>query len=78
MSVITKIPNEITSATVEPPTEGGEFVVLIESLREMQEKANVLAVEQLELTKKLETALKTARELHKKTLIERNDIGGEG
>jgi hypothetical protein len=78
MSVITKIPNEITSATVEPPMKEGEFIVLIENLRQMQEKANELAVQQLELTKQLETALKTARELHKKTLIERNDIGGEG
>jgi len=77
MSVITKIPNETTSAPVEPPLTESVFIVLIEDLVQLQEQAKELAAQQLELTKRLETALKKARELHKNTLIERNDIGGE-
>ena len=63
--------------TVEPPVKEGELIVLIEDLRQMQEKANELAVQQLELTKQLEMALKKAHELHQKSLTERNDVGGE-
>lgn len=74
MSVVqTETPVEI----VAPPANTGELIVLIEDLRQMQEKANELAIQQLGLTKQLETALKLARELHQKTLTERNDVGGE-
>ena len=71
------IPNEPSREVVEPPMKESEFIILIEDLRQMQEKANALAIQQLDLTKQLEIALKKARELHRKTLIERNDIGGE-
>ena len=63
--------------TVPPPVKTGELIVLMEDLRQMQEKANELAIQQLELTKQIEIALKTARELHQKTQTERNDVGGE-
>lgn len=72
------LPNETTAEPLEPPMKESEFIVLIEDLRAMQEKANELAVQQLQLTKQLEMALKKAGELHRKTLIERHDIGGEG
>ena len=71
------IHTEMPAETVAPPMKDGELIVLIEDLRQMQEKANELAVQQLELTKQLETALKMARELHQKTLTDRNDVGGE-
>ena len=68
---------ESQTEAVAPPMKEGELIVLIEDLRQMQEKANELALQQLELTKQLETALKKAHELHQKALTERNDVGGE-
>jgi len=60
------------------PMKDVEFVDLIEHLRLMQEKANALAVEQLELTKQLETAIKTVRDLHLKIQADKHEVGGEG
>ena len=60
------------------PMKDAEIIDLIEHLRNMQEKANTLALEQLKLTQQLETAFKKARELHRKILQEQNDVGGEG
>jgi hypothetical protein len=68
---------EIPAETVIPPVTDAQIIVMIEDLREMQEKANELAVQQLERTKQLETALKKARELHQKTLSDRIEVGGE-
>ena len=68
---------EMPAGTVVPPITDAEIIVLIEDLRQMQEKANELAVRQLELTKQLETALRKARERHQKKVTDRNDVGGE-
>jgi hypothetical protein len=68
---------ETPAETDAPPINDGVIIVLIEDLRQMQEKANDLAVQQLELTKHIETALKKACELHQKTLAGQNDVGGE-
>jgi len=68
---------EMPAETVAPPMKDAEIIVLIEDLRQMQEKANELATQQLELTKHIETALKKARELHQKTLTDQKDVGGE-
>lgn len=54
-----------------------EIIDLIEKLRLMQEKANVLASQQLEMTQHLEYAFKKARELHEQILQEQTDTGGE-
>jgi hypothetical protein len=54
-----------------------EIIDLIEKLRIMQEKANALAIDQLELTQHLESAFKKARELHEEILKEQTDTGGE-
>ena len=68
---------ETPTATVVPPMKDAEIIVLIEDLRQMQEKANELATQQLDLTKQIETALKKARERHQKTLTDQKDAGGE-
>jgi uncharacterized protein YlxW (UPF0749 family) len=68
---------ELPAGPVVPPVTDAEIIVLIEDLRQMQEKANDLATQQLELTKQIETALKKARELQQKTLAAQNDVGGE-
>jgi hypothetical protein len=68
---------ELPSETVIPPVTDAQIIVMIEDLREMQEKAHELAAQQLELTKQLESAIKKARELHTKTLSDRIEVGGE-
>lgn len=68
---------ELPAGPVVPPATDAKIIVLIEDLRQMQENANELAMRQLQLTKQLETALKKARELHEKTIADRNDVGGE-
>jgi hypothetical protein len=68
---------ETPGENLERPMKDAEFIDLIEHLRQMQEKANVLAVEQLELTQQLETAFKKARALHRRILEEQQDVGGE-
>lgn len=68
---------ETPAETVAPPMKNAEIIVLIEDLRQMQEKANELAAQQLELTKHIETALKKVRELHQKSLTDQKDVGGE-
>ncbi len=68
---------ETPTETVVPPMKDAEIIVLIEDLRQMQEKANELATQQLDLTKQIETAFKKARELHQKTLTDQKDAGGE-
>lgn len=60
------------------PLKAIDFIDLIEHLRILQQKANALALEQLELTNQLETAFKQARELHKKILADQHEVGGEG
>jgi hypothetical protein len=72
------IHTELPAETIAPPMKDAEIIVLIEDLRQMQEKANDLATQQLELTKQIELALKKARELHQKTQADKNDVGGEG
>jgi len=69
---------ETPAETDAPPMKEAAIIVLIEDLRQMQEKANALAEQHLELTKHIETALKLARELHEKTLANQNEVGGEG
>ncbi|MBI3860419.1 MAG: hypothetical protein HY290_00835 [Planctomycetia bacterium] len=54
-----------------------EIIDLVERLRIMQEKANALATQQLELTQQLEAAFKKAHDLHEQILREQNDTGGE-
>jgi hypothetical protein len=68
---------ETPAEAVDLPMKDAAIIVLIEDLRQMQEKANDLAVQQLELTKHIETALKKACELHQKTVAGQNDVGGE-
>ena len=75
----------MSTLQVETPAESvphrmkdAEIIDLIERMRQMQEKANALAVKQLELMQQLETAFKTARELHQNVLADQNDVGGEG
>jgi hypothetical protein len=68
----------LAETVVPPPMKDIEIIVLIEDLLQMQEKANGLAVQQLELMKQLETALKKSRELHQTILGEKRDVGGEG
>jgi hypothetical protein len=71
------IHTELPAETVPPPVTDAQIIVMIEDLREMQEKAIELAAQQLELTKQLESALTKARELHTKTLSDRIETGGE-
>ena len=68
---------ELPAETVAPPMKETAIIVLIEDLRQMQETATVLAAQQLDLTKHIETVLKKARELHEKTLADQKDVGGE-
>ena len=68
---------ELPAETVAPPMKETAIIVLIEDLRQMQETANALAAQQLELTKHIETALKRVRELHEKTAADQKDVGGE-
>jgi uncharacterized protein YlxW (UPF0749 family) len=76
MSIIHAEPLTETVAPA-PPMKDAEIIVLIEDLRSMQEKANELAAQQLELTKQIETALKKVRELHQKSQTDQKDVGGE-
>ena len=68
---------ETAGKAMERPMKDAEVIDLIEHLRQMQEKANALAIQQLELTKQLETAFKKARALHRVFVADQNDIGGE-
>lgn len=68
---------ETPAETVVPPMKEAAIIVLIENLRQMQEKANELAAQQLDLTKQIEMELRKAHGLHEKTLAEQNDVGGE-
>jgi hypothetical protein len=75
----------MSSLEVDTPAEilprrmkDAEIIDLIERLRQMQEKANALASQQLELTLRIETAFKLARELHQNVLADQHDVGGEG
>ena len=69
---------EEAGRAMERPMKDAEIIDLMEHLRQMQEKANELALYQLELTKQLETAFKKARALHRIFLADQNDGGGEG
>jgi hypothetical protein len=71
------IATETPAESAAPPMKEGTIVVLIEKLRQMQEKANELAAQQLDLTTQIEAELKKTHELHQKTLVEQNDVGGE-
>ena len=51
---------------------------LVDQLRIIQEKADVLATEQHKLKLQLVEAVEKAHELHQKILEERNEMGGEG
>ena len=62
---------------MERPMKDAEVIDLLEHLRQLQEKAHASALQQLELTKQLETAVKKARALHRIFLADQNDMGGE-
>jgi hypothetical protein len=68
---------ETPAETVVPPMKDAAIIVLIDELRQMQEKAHELAARQIELTRQIETALQDAGEARQKTVADRNDVGGE-
>jgi len=75
---MSSLESEARGKALERPMKDAEIIDLIEHLRQMQEKANGLALHQLELTKQLEAAFKNARALHRIILADQNDLGGEG